>query len=253
MKTLKIEAAPGAALTLRRRVWLGTAAVAALGATSLFRFASASSEARVVPAFKPDGSAAPASTAATEVAVLAGGCFWGVQGVYQHVKGVANAVSGYAGGEQKTATYGAIGSGRTGHAEAVQVHYDPRQIGYAALLQIYFSVVHDPTQLDRQGPDFGTQYRSTIFPQDEAQARLAKAYIAQLNQARAFKDTIVTTIEPARTFYPAEAYHQDYMVRNPLQPYIVMHDAPKVADLKTLFPQVYRADPVLVRGQRPAA
>ncbi|KQP23591.1 methionine sulfoxide reductase A [Pseudorhodoferax sp. Leaf267] len=228
---------------------MGTAALAAFGGTAFWQLATASSEARTIPAF---AGAAPTNPPATEVAVLAGGCFWGVQGVFQHVKGVSNAVSGYAGGEKATATYEQIGSGRTGHAEAVQVYFDPRQISYAQILQIYFSVVHDPTQLNRQGPDFGKQYRSTVFPQDEAQARIARDYIAQLNQSGVFKDKIATTIEPGRPFYAAEAYHQDYLVRNPRQPYIVINDQPKIEDLKKIFPAVYRAEPALVKDARKA-
>jgi peptide-methionine (S)-S-oxide reductase len=191
---------------------------------------------------------APPGQATSAVAVLAGGCFWGVQGVYQHVKGVTNAVSGYAGGEQKTAQYETVGSGRTGHAESVQVTYDPRQISYGRLLQIFFSVVHDPTQLNRQGPDSGTQYRSAIFPVNSEQAEVAKAYIAQLDQMHAFKKPIVTRIEPDRAFYPAEKYHQDFLTRNPKYPYIVVNDLPKVEDLKRYFTELYRASPVLVSG-----
>ncbi|MBI3368641.1 MAG: peptide-methionine (S)-S-oxide reductase MsrA [Burkholderiales bacterium] len=223
-------------------------ATATLGVTlaiGLTPPAAASSEARVLPPFASSNDAA-APTGGTEVAVLAGGCFWGVQGVFQHVKGVSNAVSGYAGGDKKTALYNVIGTGLTQHAEAVQISYDPRQISYARLLQIYFSVAHDPTQLNRQGPDSGTQYRSAIFPANDAQARIAKAYIAQLDQARVFPAPIVTKIEPGHTFYPAEAYHQDFLTRNPRHPYIVVNDLPKIGDLKRLFAELYRADPVLV-------
>jgi peptide-methionine (S)-S-oxide reductase len=202
-------------------------------------------EPRVVPA--PDVDAA-AGTAPTEVAVLAGGCFWGVQGVYQHTRGVISAISGYAGGEQHTAEYDRVGTGTTGHAESVQVTFDPRQISYGRLLQIFFSVAHDPTQLNRQGPDAGPQYRSAIFPTNEEQARIARAYIEQLEAAGAYPYRIVTTIEPGRTFYPAETYHQDYMTRHPRDPYIMVNDLPKVADLERLFPGRYRSEPVLVRG-----
>jgi peptide-methionine (S)-S-oxide reductase len=187
-----------------------------------------------------------APTAASEVAVLAGGCFWGVQGVFQHVDGVTNAVSGYAGGEQKTAHYEMVGSGRTGHAESVRITFDPRKISYGRILQIYFSVAHDPTQLNRQGPDVGTQYRSAVFPANPEQASIAKAYIAQLNQTRVFNAAIVTKIEPDREFYAAEDYHQDFLTRHPGHPYIVYNDLPKIEDLKRLFPETYRADPVLV-------
>ncbi|MQA30745.1 MAG: peptide-methionine (S)-S-oxide reductase MsrA [Luteitalea sp.] len=190
--------------------------------------------------------------ATSAVAVLAGGCFWGVQGVFQHVQGVTSAVSGYAGGEKRTAEYDRVGSGTTGHAEAVQVTYDPRQISYGRLLHIFFSVVHDPTELNRQGPDIGPQYRSAIFPLDAEQAEVAKAYIAQLDQAQAFKKAIVTRIEPDRPFYPAESYHQDFLTRNPRNPYIAINDLPKIEDLKGIFPDLYRAVPVLVAGAHPS-
>ena len=184
----------------------------------------------------PPAVDAPAGQAASDVVVLAGGCFWGVQGVFQHVEGVTSAVSGYAGGAQATASYDKVTSGRTGHAEAVRITYDPRKVSLGRLLQIYFSVVHDPTQLNRQGPDVGTHYRSTIFPMNDEQARVAKAYVEQLDQARVYSAKVVTTIEPGQTFYPAEAYHQDYMTLHPRQPYIAMHDLPKVDNLKRLFP-----------------
>ncbi len=188
--------------------------------------------------------------ATSAVAVLAGGCFWGVQAVFQHVDGVGNAVSGYAGGKRLTASYEIVGTGATGHAEAVEITYDPRKISYGRLLQVYFSVAHNPTQLNRQGPDKGTQYRSAIFPLNEEQAVVAKAYIAQLDQAHVFDAPIATKIEPNRSFYPAEGYHQDYLVRNPDQPYIVVHDKPKLEDLKTLFPTLYRSKPALVSASR---
>jgi peptide-methionine (S)-S-oxide reductase len=204
---------------------------------------SIAEDARAIPAPAIDE---PAGHTTSEVAVLAGGCFWGVQGVYQHVKGVASAVSGYAGGDKATAHYERVGDGTTGHAESVRITYDPRKISYGRLLQIYFSVAHDPTELNRQGPDDGTQYRSAIFPTDAEQARVARAYVAQLDQAHAFAAAIVTRIEPDRSFYPAEAYHQDFLTRNPTYPYIVINDLPKIAALQRLFPEFYRADPVLV-------
>jgi peptide-methionine (S)-S-oxide reductase len=188
----------------------------------------------------------PSGQTQSEVAVLAGGCFWGVQGVFQHVDGVSRAVSGYAGGSQETAEYETVSTGTTGHAESVQITFDPRTISYGHLLQIYFSVAHDPTELNRQGPDVGTQYRSAIFPTTAEQARVAQAYIDQLNQAGVFNAPIVTRIEPDQTFYPAEAYHQDFLTRNPTYPYIVINDLPKIEKLKRLQPDVYRADPVLV-------
>src|SRR5450631_1905537 len=180
--------------------------------------------------------------AQSEVAVLAGGCFWGVQGVFQHVTGVTQALSGYAGGTQATAEYETVSTGTTGHAESVQITFDPQTISYGHLLQIYFSVAHDPTQLNRQGPDDGTQYRSAIFPVNGEQARVAKAYIEQLNQAHVFDAAIVTSIDPAGGFYPAEDYHQDFLTRNPDYPYIVINDLPKIANLNHLFPENYRAD-----------
>jgi peptide-methionine (S)-S-oxide reductase len=200
-------------------------------------------EARMVPAPTADE---PATQATSEVAVLAGGCFWGVQGVFQHVNGVTNAVSGYAGGDKGTALYDRVSTGATGHAESVRVTFDPHKISYGRILQIYFSVAHDPTQLNRQGPDTGTQYRSAIFPTSAAQAATAKAYIAQLDQAHVFDAAIVTRIEPDRPFYAAEGYHQDFLTRNPTYPYIVYNDLPKIEDLKRLFPDFYRTEPVLV-------
>jgi peptide-methionine (S)-S-oxide reductase len=185
-------------------------------------------------------------TGTTARAVFAGGCFWGVQGVFQHVKGVTGAVSGYSGGAAETATYEQTSSGRTGHAESVEVIYDPSIVSYGQLLQIYFSVAHNPTQLNYQGPDHGTQYRSTIFPVSEEQAGIARAYIDQLNETGLFKGPIVTTIEPLQAFYPAEQYHQDFLTLNPTWPYIVFHDLPKIAALKSLFPDAYREEPVLV-------
>lgn len=198
----------------------------------------------------PPPVADEASTATTETAVIAGGCFWGVQGVYQHVTGVSNAVSGYAGGEKGTAQYEDVGTGRTGHAESVQVTFDPRKISYGKILQIYFSVAHDPTQLNRQGPDSGTQYRSAIFPANAEQARVAKAYIDQLNAAGIYSRKIATKIEPDRAFYPAEDHHQDFLALNPDYPYIIINDLPKIAGLKQLLPQLYREKPALVAEAR---
>ncbi|HEY2255124.1 MAG TPA: peptide-methionine (S)-S-oxide reductase MsrA [Variovorax sp.] len=198
----------------------------------------------VIPAPAEDLAASPG--ASTETAVVAGGCFWGVQGVFQHVKGVTSAVSGYAGGAANTAQYGEVGSGTTGHAESVRITYDPKVISYGRLLQIYFSVAHNPTELNRQGPDSGTQYRSTIFAANAEQERVAKAYIAQLDKARAFGRPIATTVETLKGFYPAEAYHQDYLTLNPNQPYIAINDLPKIENLKRVFPDSYRVKPVLV-------
>lgn len=215
-----------------------------LAALSLYWSVSSAAEtARMVPPPALDETAGPATT---EAAVVAGGCFWGVQGVFQHVKGVEDAVSGYAGGDRAAAQYETVSTGRTGHAESVRITFDPRRITYGRLLQVFFAVAHDPTELDRQGPDTGTQYRSAIFPQSAEQARIAAAYIAQLNAARIFPAAIVTRIEPGQAFYPAEAYHQDFLTLHPTYPYIVVNDLPKIENLKRLFPTLYRAEPVLV-------
>ncbi|XKE45923.1 peptide-methionine (S)-S-oxide reductase MsrA [Halomonas organivorans] len=178
-------------------------------------------------------------------AVLAGGCFWGIEAVFQHLDGVTEVVSGYSGGKAATADYDSVSTGRTDHAEVVRITYDPRRVSYGRLLQVFFSVAHDPTQLDRQGPDWGRQYRSAIFYADEAQRRVAQAYIGQLDAAGVFDRPIVTRLDPLDAFYPAEAYHQDYAYHHPNQPYIVFHDLPKVANLERLFPGHYRDRPVL--------
>lgn len=226
---------------------LVVAVLLVVAGSRLFFSRSAAEEAHIIP---PPAIAEQAGTEPTEVAVLAGGCFWGVQGVFQHVKGVASAVSGYAGGDRKTAHYETVYSGGTGHAESVRITYDPRQISYGRILQIFFSVAHNPTELNRQGPDFGPQYRSAIFPANAEQARVARAYIAELNQAHAFDAAIVTKIEPGKEFFPAEDYHQDYMTLHPRSLYIVDNDLPKVDDLQRIFPDLYRADPVLVTATR---
>ena len=221
-------------------------AIAFAGLAVLAGFAASTSTAEEGRPIPPPAVDEPAGAKSPEIAVVAGGCFWGVQGVFQHVDGVVSAVSGYDGGAAATAHYNLTTRGDTGHAESVRITYDPRRISYGKILQIFFSVAHDPTELNRQGPDDGTQYRSVIFPSDDEQARVAKAYIAQLNQAHAFGAPIVTTIEVNRGFYPAEGYHQDFLVRNPTYPYIVFNDLPKIENLKRLFPEAYRADPVLV-------
>jgi peptide-methionine (S)-S-oxide reductase len=217
---------------------LACLAAAALGAMH----AAAAERAVVVPAPLLDESAGSTPT----VAVLAGGCFWGVQGVFQHVDGVIEALSGYAGGSKESANYPAVSGGGTSHAEAVRITYDPSKITYGKLLQIFFSVAHDPTQLDRQGPDRGRQYRSAIFPADESQRSIAAAYIKQLTAAGVFDETLVTVLEDGREFYSAEPYHQDFMFRNPSYPYVVINDVPKVRNLERLFSVVFRAEPVLV-------
>jgi peptide-methionine (S)-S-oxide reductase len=226
------------------RMTVFAAAAASLLSAGFLATRSSAEGARLVPG--PTVDETPAAAPARETAVIAGGCFWGVQGVFQHVKGVVNAVSGYAGGDKKSAEYHTVSGGETGHAESVRITFDPRQITYGKLLQIYFSVAHDPTELNRQGPDEGTQYRSAIFPQNAQQAEIAKAYIAELDKAKVFGEPIMTKIEIGRQFFPAEGYHQDYLTLHPDQPYIAYNDLPKVEALKTLFPAVYRDQPVLV-------
>ena len=194
----------------------------------------------------PAPAADPANKAATEVAVLAGGCFWGQQGVFEHVKGVKKVVAGYSGGSAATAHYELVGSETTGHAEAVQITFDPNVLSFGTLLRIYFSVAHDPTQLNRQGPDRGSSYRSEIFATSPVQAGTARAYIAQLQAAKTFGPPIVTKVEPLKGFYPAEDYHQDYLARNPDVPYIRINDLPKIQALQRVWPQYWRADPVLL-------
>lgn len=178
--------------------------------------------------------------AGREVAVLAGGCFWGVEAVFEHVKGVSDVTSGFAGGDPQAATYSSVSSGGTRHAEAVRIAFDPRQVSYAELLRIFFAVAHDPTQVNRQGPDVGPQYRTAIFPQSAGQARVARAYLAQLGKSRAFSKPIATRVESGR-FVPAEAHHQDFMRKNPLHPYVVVHDKPKLVELRRLFPAQWKA------------
>jgi peptide-methionine (S)-S-oxide reductase len=222
-----------------------TAVVALLAAACLQLSTNAAAEAAVkIPALT--GEVSNESKATTETAVFAGGCFWGVQGVFQHTKGVIQAVSGYAGGAKATAVYEVVGSGVTGHAESVQVTFDPKQVSYAQLLQIYFSVAHDPTQLNRQGPDRGTQYRSAVFYTDATQKQTVERYIAQLDAAKVYPAKIVTQVAPLTAFYAAEDYHQDYLTLHPDSGYIATFDLPKIAELKSMYPSIYRADPVLV-------
>jgi peptide-methionine (S)-S-oxide reductase len=187
----------------------------------------------------PLADEARATGPAKETAVVAGGCFWGIQAVFQHVKGVVSATSGYSGGTAKNPDYGAVSTGETGHAESVQIVYDPSQVTYGELLRVFFSVALDPTEVNRQGPDEGTQYRSVIFYGSEEQKHIAEAYIVQLNQARIFRKVIATQVVPLRAFYPAENYHQNYATLHPDNPYIVYNDAPKVANLRREFPELY--------------
>jgi peptide-methionine (S)-S-oxide reductase len=227
---------------------LGLAAlIAAVGAGALLlRSPMLAAEAPVVipaPAVDNPKVAGPAQTA-----VLSGGCFWGVQGVFEHVRGVQRVVAGYAGGEKATAQYETVSTGDTGHAESVKITFDPSVISYGQILQIAFSVVHDPTQLNRQGPDVGTQYRSSIFYDDDTQKHIAEAYISQLDRAHVFSRPIVTRVDPLHGFYPAEDYHQDYLIHNPNQPYIMVYDLPKIENFRKTFPELYRGQPVLAKN-----
>ena len=226
-----------------RRTLLGLAAAGVIGQCLAFSFGAAE-DAVIIPPPTLDET----TQADSERAVFAGGCFWGVQGVFQHVKGVKKAVSGYAGGAANTAQYERVSSGDTGHAESVEVTFDPRQVSYGTLLQIYFSVAHNPTELNRQGPDSGTQYRSALFPENSEQQRIAQSYIAQLGAARSFNKAIVTKLETYNGFYPAEEEHQDFLTEHPTYPYIVINDLPKVAQLKKLYPDRYQEKPVLVKA-----
>ncbi len=219
-----------------------------LAAGAVFHLSnSVAGEAAVkIPAVTADDTA---NASGMQTAVFAGGCFWGVQGVFQRVVGVSQAVSGYAGGAKETAHYELVGTGMTGHAEAVQITYDPKKVSYATLLQVYFSVAHDPTQLNRQDPDSGPQYRSAVFYTDPAQKQTVERYIAQLDAAKVYPKKIVTQVAPLSAFYTAEAYHQDYLTLHPESGYIARFDLPKVANLKSMFPQQYRAEPALVTAR----
>jgi peptide-methionine (S)-S-oxide reductase len=223
---------------------------AAIGALAITAFVAAplraAEDAVVIPAPTVDVQASDG----IQTAVLAGGCVWGVQGVFQHTAGVVNAVSGYAGGNKATADYNTVSSGTTGHAESVQVKYDPKQISYGKILQIFFSVAHDPTQLNRQGPDSGTQYRSAIFTTSDEQKKVADAYIAQLNAAKVYRRPIVTKVGALEGFFPAEAYHQDYLTLHPSQPYIAYNDLPKIENLKKIFAENYIEKPTLVSSAK---
>jgi len=216
--------------------------VGALGATALMLFAlSGTTRAARQPLPEPKLDAASAKGAPLQSTVFAGGCFWGVEAVFEHVQGVTNVVSGYAGGKVARPSYEDVSSGETGHAESVRVTWDPAKVSYGTLLKVFFSVAHDPTQLNHQGPDRGTQYRSAIFYANDEQQRVAQAYIAQMTAAHTFEAPIVTQVAPLKAFYPAESYHQDFARLNPTHPYIVVHDAPKVARLKERYPTLYRA------------
>ncbi|MFD1840372.1 peptide-methionine (S)-S-oxide reductase MsrA [Paracidovorax cattleyae] len=237
-------------LVSHRRTVLQTLALGVMlpgGALLWQKTAFSAEEAVRIPAPAQD---LQAGAQAPQRAIFTGGCFWGVQGVFQHVKGVQRAVSGYSGGTAPTAAYELVSRGNTGHAESVEITYDPAQVSYGTLLQIFFSVAHDPTQLNRQGPDVGTQYRSAIFATSPDQLKVAKGYIAQLDATKLFGKPIVTQLADKPSFFPAEMYHQDYMTENPRNPYIVANDLPKVESLKQLFADRYRSEPVLVKRPR---
>jgi peptide-methionine (S)-S-oxide reductase len=222
------------------------ALIAVLGALTLVP-ACATEQAFVIPAPQVDN---PKVAGPEQTAVIAGGCFWGVQGVFQHLSGVKRVLSGYAGGEKRTAHYEVVSGGNTGHAEAVEIVFDPKEVSYGEILQVFFSVAHDPTQLNRQGPDTGTQYRSAIFYTDEQQKKIATAYIAQLDETKVYRSPIVTRVDSLKGFYAAEDYHQDYLVNNPHQPYIAFNDLPKVRNFEKTLPALWRGKPVLVSENR---
>jgi peptide-methionine (S)-S-oxide reductase len=217
--------------------------VAAFTLTTLLLGCAASADTvnKTIPAPALDTPAAEAT--GPQVAVLAGGCFWGLQGMFEHVKGVTRVVAGYSGGDKATAHYEMVGTETTGHAESVKITFDPKKISYGQLLRLFFSVAHDPTQLNRQGPDSGPSYRSEIFFANATQERIARAYVKQLTDAKVFASPIATKIEPLKGFYDAEDYHQDYLIHNPRQPYIVVNDLPKIAALKRVYPELYRETP----------
>jgi peptide-methionine (S)-S-oxide reductase len=227
-----------------------TLCAAALGALAISALSVAPARATEAAVIIPAPTTDVRASDGVQTAILAGGCFWGVQGVFQHTAGVLNAVSGYSGGSKASANYTMIGTGMTGHAEAVEIKYDPKKISYGKLLHIFFSVVHDPTQLNRQGPDVGSQYRSAIFTASDEQKKVAEAYIAQLNATKVYKKPIVTKVGPLEAFYPAEDYHQDYLTLHPNQPYIVYNDLPKVENLKKVFAKNYIEKPTLVSNAK---
>jgi peptide-methionine (S)-S-oxide reductase len=233
-------------MKLRTSFW--AAALVAFGTIGVLVWQSPLYGAEAPVVIAPPAIDNPKTAGPLQTAVLSGGCFWGVQGVYEHVRGVRKVIAGYAGGDKATAQYETVSSGTTGHAESVKIVFDPAEISYGQILQIAFSVVHDPTQLNRQGPDVGSQYRSSVFYGDDGQKRIAEAYIAQLNQAHAFARPIVTRVDPLKGFYPAEDYHQDYLIHNPSVPYIAYFDIPKIENLKRTFPELYSGQPVLAHN-----
>src|SRR4051794_6464328 len=232
------------------RTLVSRLSLCAAGALAIAAFAIAPSRAAEEAVIIPPPAVDAQPTDGLQTTVIAGGCFWGVQGVFQHTAGVVSALSGYSGGSKATADYNMVSTGSTGHAESVEIKFDPKKISYGKILQIFFSVAHDPTQLNRQGPDSGTQYRSAIFTTNDEQKKVAEAYIAQLNAAKVYKKPIVTKIGALEAFYPAEAYHQDYLTLHPNQPYIAYNDIPKVENLKKVFADNYIEKPTLVSNAK---
>jgi peptide-methionine (S)-S-oxide reductase len=227
--------------------WRFLVSMAAMYAVLSLVPACAAEQAFVIPAPQVDN---PKVAGPEQKAVLAGGCFWGVQGVFEHLGGVKRVLSGYAGGEKRTAEYEEVSTGRTGHAESVEIVFDPKEVSYGEILHVFFSVAHDPTQLNRQGPDTGTQYRSAIFYANEQQKKIATAYIAQLDKTKVYRSTIVTRVDPLKGFYPAEDYHQDFLIKNPNHPYIVFNDLPKIRNFEKVLPTLYHDQPVMVANAR---
>ena len=236
-------------MSIHKSRWSLSAALAAVAVVAVLAWHPPLYGAESATLLAPPAVDNPKAAGPAQTAVISGGCFWGVQGVFEHVRGVQKVVAGYAGGEKATAFYGMVGMGTTGHAESVRITFDPAQISFGQILQIAFSVVHDPTELNRQGPDVGTQYRSAIFYADPEQRRIAESYIAQLNEAHAFPRPIVTQVAPLAGFYPAEGYHQDYLINHPSAPYIAFNDLPKVDEFKREFPALYSAQPVLAASR----
>jgi peptide-methionine (S)-S-oxide reductase len=243
--TASMAEGKGSHMRIRMKKTLIAVAFATVG---LSCGASADAVNKALPS--PEIDTPAAESRGPQVAVLAGGCFWGLQGMFEHVVGVTRVVAGYSGGEKATAHYEMVGTETTGHAESVEITFDPKQVSYGQLLRLFFSVAHDPTELDRQGPDRGPSYRSEIFFASPTQQRVARAYVDQLTKAKVFASPIVTRIEPLKAFYPAEDYHQDYLVHNPGQPYIVDNDLPKIDALKRVYPQRYRPMPVVLGSAR---
>src|SRR6267142_1032530 len=234
----------------RKRPWMSVVVAVAMSIGRCVAIPGAALGAEKAVVIPPPTLDNPKLAGPLQTAVVAGGCFWGVQGVYQHVRGVRKVLSGYVGVSKPKTAYEMVSRGGTGHAESVEIVFDPKELSYGEILQIYFSVVHDGTQLNRQGPDTGTQYRSNIFYVDDTQKRIAQAYIAQMDGAKVFRRAIVTRVERLTAFYPAEAYHQDFLIKNPSYPYIVVNDLPKIANLKSVLPARYREQPVTAQSAR---